>query len=349
MNKSNRRVVFQESIYDLLDEDLQRLTQKITLETYTFYRIEKDFISKLFEPKDEKLEFNEESDSTLPKLLPSQKNGIYSRFMSWMREKYPEEYLTNPQEGITPDSVFICLIPDTYSTNLIDLRPQEEEKIKKSTSGHGTFSVSISAVNPDYDAKIVQYFNDYAPLEGGFYSSRGSETKATPKRLRIYEVVTKSELLLYPSGEMFVQLNYSTLSKLTKFPRHKEDTYAFYPDHLYEDERSYLNTTQYSQKYGSPIVKVVRENLKSILEVICFPFTSEKLVRHPTRVFNSRIIFPGMILEGKPRKLYEDEPFYELSPYADDEPNIVFETQFSYEDIKTVIADLNKHCRDFFS
>jgi len=281
------------------------------------------------------------------------KKNTFENFMEWMESKCPSDFYTNPKLGGTPDSILICLIPDVYSENLVDFSAEYDKPyITKRTQYGGGISGGVSSFNIKSFPLFARYLDSYRLMRG--YLQGNSVIVPTPVKIREYNKTFGNELIIYPTGVIYVLLNYSKIDKV-KTPRSMKEEFIFSPRNLLDKIPHYgtILFSKESELYGTPTGELQVNNIEDILRILCFPFhpnCKEKIVHTSSDKFHVRFILPGMLIgkNQEPRKLHEKEPYYLGRYYVGDDPTIIYDTQFRYSEISRVIAELKSHIMGFF-
>jgi hypothetical protein len=131
---------------------------------------------------------------------------IFEDFSEWQDGKLASNWLnTSIERSEIYDYLFICLIPATYSPNLVDLAFDGVNEMKTSKSELGVF---FSVPNPDHKSKIEQYFRTFRHLFDG-----GAQVYTISTHLRYYNDYYGNEMKIYPDGRIYICYEYRHLDK----------------------------------------------------------------------------------------------------------------------------------------
>jgi len=270
---------------------------------------------------------------------------IFKNFYKW-KEKVSARNLMNnvrdedlalrkKDEIIIDDFLYICLIPSTYSENLINF---SADTLNEAISSQSKQGVTISTLNPNFYPKIEHYFRDYRIL-------RHSQVFTVPTHLKETNNIGE-EIRIHPDGRIYLNLKYGQYSLKGKS--------TFNLDSILErrTHRVILKEKE-QQKYGTPIKEIIPKNLEDLLKVVCFPFHPDckiKMVNLPTRYFTGLFLFPFMIgTRGERRILYQKDTFFEMTrEYLGDNIELEYKKSFSYEEITNFLKEMKKFCYGFF-
>ncbi|MHA1227957.1 MAG: hypothetical protein ACTSPV_14515, partial [Candidatus Hodarchaeales archaeon] len=257
---------------------------------------------------------------------------VFREFILWKDKQLPQDFYQTPQVGVTKDSIFICLIPASYSPGLINFSANQiQDSISSSQNG-----VTITGPNPRHFSEIEQYFREYRILGH-------SQVYSTPEFLRECDCGMESVLKLYPNGLIFIQFNYGVLNCQNIWGTNQgAANFIFNPRPLSRENSSNVFIHQEaSQKYGTPITEIDKFSLEHLLQIVCFPFHPDcqiKMVQIPTVYFQALFVFPGMILGENNQRRYLPQnrggnSSFSPRVYLGEEPDLSYRCSFAYDDI----------------
>lgn len=290
----------------------------------------------------------ENADFDPYKIPVVEERQIFLKFEEWKEKRCPISDYANPKEWNTFDSLYMCIIPSSYSENLVNFSADSINDMVSNTSPTG---VTMAAPNPQYHSEIEKYFRNYNVLHR-------SQVYCIPKFLKEYRESRKDELELHPTGSIFIRLNYATLFRQQgRLPEKYKKLFVFAPEKLFNIEKktSLITHGKFFEKYGTEIEECKQDCLEDILKVILFPFLPEckiSMVRLRTKYFTIKFIFPMMILgQNESRYLYWDDNkiFSNMNrKYLGEDADLIWTCTFSYEEITQIVQKLKVYCYDFF-
>jgi len=261
------------------------------------------------------------------------KKKIIKDFIDWKEEKVKELMVSKLKDNKSKqcyDYLFSCIIPMSYSEDLIDFLPKSTEEFITEKTKLGP---TMFFKNPDYYSKIEQYFRDLNPI-------KKSQTYPNPDFLRQYNTMG-SEILIHKSGIVYICFQYGLL-ELGQF--------NFNPNPLFGKGYTVYDIKKHQETYGIPVSDYSPQNIAHFIKLLLFPFIPDckiKLVAIPTNEFLGYFIFPLMKINDKNRKLYEELPF---SPkeYTGTQKDVLIENQFKYDIICDMVQDVKKRILAYF-
>lgn len=259
---------------------------------------------------------------------------IFKDFMNWTENKSISQ---ERGEGGIFDYIFLCIIPTSYSPQLIDMSRDTINEFTPEIET-GDSNIHVSMPNPEYRSKIEEYFNNLRQI---FYGDHQIYTISP--YFRYYEDFYGNEMRIYRDGRIYICYYYRRFNP--------EDPTFSLKSIMKKEYNTYIikNT---SKKYGLDFDRYKPGNLDDILKLVCFPFTEEckiPIVKIPTNYFKSQIILPNMRYDGKNRTLDSEEIFSQNRVYAGDDKNIVFEKLFSYSQIDDVVNEFIKWVYGYYT
>ena len=279
--------------------------------------------------------FNSSID--LLSISSADEDKIFDDFSRWKDQKLGSNIkLTFEREKRIYDYIFICIIPASCSSNLVDLSFDGENEMLSAKTTHG---VTMSVLNPEHQSKIEKYFRVYQSLFGN------AQVYTVPTHLEYVEAFYGSEIKVFPDGRVYICYQYWQLNP---------EKPTFNMEFLYNKSRGWIVKKQ-SKLYGSAITKYFEGNLECLLKVVCFlfhPECKEKLVNNPIKYFRGFFILPMMNYEGKDRILDRSDNFnhiFEVNrEYGGDESDIIFQKTFIYDEITSVVNEFKNWAYGFF-
>lgn len=281
-------------------------------------------------------------------------DGILQNFTKWSEDIWGRNILSRLQdaaENETPvrlsDYLFICLIPSNTSEDLVNLVGDAKGATISSRMRHGS---TITTSNPDYYPPIERYFRDFRVI-------RYSQVYSTPKFLHEYNDIG-SEMKIFQNGVIFLCFRSAPLLKMHEVSQYRSyleekpsSTYLFTLEPLFAKSTRFL-IPELKKKYGLDFEFYYSNNLECVLKILLFPFhpnSKIKMVKNPTTNFKAHFIFPMMLFGGRktPRILYQESPFG-LLEYSNDEVDLNWETEFSFDEIPRMLEELKDYCYRFF-
>lgn len=239
------------------------------------------------------------------------------------------------------DYIFICLIPATFSPNLVDLSFDGINEMITSQTSSGLF---ISGANPDHKSKIEHYFRMFRNL-----FDNGAQVYTISTHLRYFNDFYRNEMKIFLDGRIYICYKYKQFDK--KEPSLDMDTICNKTGYRY------LLTTEH-KALGLELQGYYTQNLEAILKIICFAFHPEckhQIVNYPSEFFQGIFILPFMRFNGKNRLLKHSDGLesighlFELGrEYGGDQDDIVYMKSFKYDEISTLVDDFKNWAYGFF-
>lgn len=279
-------------------------------------------------------------DSTidLHSISSADEDEVLENFIEWQENKLSANYLKSYKRNKEYyDYVFICLIPATYSPDLVDISFDGVNEMTGTTLPSG---VMISGTNPEHRSKIENYYREASYL---FRSPAQAYTVST--HFTYHNEFYGNEMKVFPNGIVYICYKYRMFNPQKP---------TFNMDRLFDKNDSYV-ISNLVKKYGISISSYYPMNIEDILKVVCFPFhpdCKEKLVKNTTEYFRIFIILPKMSFEGTDRILDRAGDFEHIfetnREYGGDSDNIIFKDTFKYDEIPNSVQKFRNFAYGFF-
>jgi hypothetical protein len=286
---------------------------------------------------------------------------IFADFRQWKSEVMGKTLVTairdedgNPRERGTArlwDYLFVCLIPSTYSEELVDL---SSDTINSTISTQGQTGIIMTVTNPAHYPPIEQYIRDYTVL--GY-----SQVFSIPLYTQEYSDNPVSEMRIHSDGRVYIALPYALIDLVEDHPslaysneKTMQKRLIFNLNPLHARQSVVHKVARAQQKYGTPLDGFERGNLEDLLKIVCFPFHPAckiPIVRNPTTHFTGYFLLP--LMHGidrrrrRPRILYQQTP-YDVREYLGSEEDLTWMRSFGYDEIPEIFPELKRYCYGFF-